>query len=423
MKHLLLSTLVLAGLAGTAQAQTGGVGVGTATPNAAAALDITAADKGLLIPRLDSAARIGISTPPAGLMVYQTAPRAGFYYYSGTAWVFIPDKARAGDNLGNHSATQALTLNGNQLRLRTSSDNNHALLYGSTYDGPLLYGYGGGALGYTSDGTTVTPALRWTRNNNVSVGLAGTNAGTGPDLSFGGAGYGEGIGSARATGSSNLYGLDFYTSSIKRLTIGNGGTVSVGVAGTNTGTAPDLAFGGSGTGEGIGSARSSGNPNQYGIDFYTGFNKRLSISNTGNVGVAVGNTTPSSTLQVAGTVAVGVARNIVGNSQGTRLGSYAASYLLLSPAAGADYYLLPNASTCPGRVYYVRNTTTNAAGSSTPSRPAYIGVEAGSGIADAADESNYAGPVYTLYAGGSTKTVTIVSDGVSWTVIRAGNAN
>ncbi|MDO7873824.1 hypothetical protein Q5H93_03700 [Hymenobacter sp. ASUV-10] len=327
-----------------------------------------------------------------------------------------------GDNLGNHTATQPLTLNNNMLRLRTANDNNHALTYSATYDGPLLYGYSGGALGATTDGTTISPALRWTGAGNVSLGLAGTNAGTGPDLSFGGAGYGEGIGSARAAGSPNQLGLDFYTSSVKRLTIGNDGTVSVGVAGTNTGTAPDLVFGGSGTGEGLGSARSAGNPNQYGLDFYTGFGKRLSISNSGNVGV--GTTAPSSTLQVAGTVAVGVARNLAGSGAGTRFSSYAASYLTLAPTAGSDYYLLPAPASCPGRVYYVRNVTSSANGATYPSRPAYLGVEGGGNVFfDAADEGSTGAATYTLYAGGSSKSVTIISDGVSWTVFRAGNAN
>lgn len=406
-----LSFLLLTAAPLAVEAQTS-VGIGTTTPNAAAALDITAPDKGLLIPRMDSVTRAAIASPPAGLMVFQTNGRSGFWYYTGAAWAFIPDKLRAGDNLGNGVATGTVALANNRLQLRGASDSYHALQYGGTYDGPLLYGYGGGALGYTSNGTDVTPALRWTRNNNVSIGLAGTNAGTGPDLSFGGAGYGEGIGSARASGSSNLYGLDFYTNSVKRLTIGNGGTVSVGVAGTNTGTSPDVAFGGNGTGEGIGSARSSGNPNQYGLDFYTGFTKRLSISNSGSVGV--GTTAPSSTLQVAGTVAVGVASGIVGNDSGTQLGNYSGSYLLLNPSAGANYYLLPSPASCPGRVYYLRNTRGDS--------DAYLGINGGSGgFINATDGGGSVNLTYTLYRGGASKTVTALSDGTNWTMIGSGN--
>ena len=108
--------LLLLAAAPLARAQTTpGVGIGTATPDAAAALDITASGQGLLIPRMDSAARVGIAAPPTGLMVFQTSPRVGFYYFGGGTWLFLPDKARAADNLGNHTATQNLNLAGNLL--------------------------------------------------------------------------------------------------------------------------------------------------------------------------------------------------------------------------------------------------------------------------------------------------------------------
>ncbi len=92
------------------------VGIGTASPNAKAALDISASGKGLLIPRMDSATRAAIVAPPDGLMVFQTTHRKGFWYAIGGAWLFIPDKARAADNLGNHLATQTLNLGANEIR-------------------------------------------------------------------------------------------------------------------------------------------------------------------------------------------------------------------------------------------------------------------------------------------------------------------
>jgi hypothetical protein len=108
----LFRLLCLLALAGSyclgARAQN--VGIGTTTPAASAALDITATGKGLLVPRLDSAARVGIASPATGLLVFQAGPRQGFYYYSGSAWLFVPDQARSGDNLGNHVATQNLNL-------------------------------------------------------------------------------------------------------------------------------------------------------------------------------------------------------------------------------------------------------------------------------------------------------------------------
>ncbi len=62
------------------------VGIGTVTPDVSSQLDISATDKGLLIPRLTASQRIGIASPATGLLVYQTNDVAGFYYYTGTAW-------------------------------------------------------------------------------------------------------------------------------------------------------------------------------------------------------------------------------------------------------------------------------------------------------------------------------------------------
>lgn len=109
MKHrflppLLVILLTLAALPG-ARAQ---VGIGTTAPDPKAALDISAPDKGLLIPRMDSSTRTRIVAPPDGLLVFQTDGRKGFWYAIAGAWVFIPDKARAGDNLGTHTATQPI---------------------------------------------------------------------------------------------------------------------------------------------------------------------------------------------------------------------------------------------------------------------------------------------------------------------------
>lgn len=110
MKHLLPIAALLALLPAAAVAQS--VGIGTTTPDAKSALEIRASDKGLLIPRLTETQRLAITSPPQGLMVYQTdgttsgGAQTGFWYYAGTGgWVYlIPD------NLGNHTATQNLNL-------------------------------------------------------------------------------------------------------------------------------------------------------------------------------------------------------------------------------------------------------------------------------------------------------------------------
>ncbi|MEI6091560.1 MAG: hypothetical protein WCR42_13985 [bacterium] len=74
---VLLSTIITA--------QDKNVGIGTTTPNASALLDLTATDKGLLIPRMTTAQRDAIVSPALGLLIYNTTDNKFQFYYGG--WV------------------------------------------------------------------------------------------------------------------------------------------------------------------------------------------------------------------------------------------------------------------------------------------------------------------------------------------------
>lgn len=86
------SLLLLLGLSANAQ-----VGIGTTTPNASAALDITSTTQGLLPPRMTQAQRNAIATPVQGLMVYcaNCGPNGEAQLYNGTAWVNLMGGAAA----------------------------------------------------------------------------------------------------------------------------------------------------------------------------------------------------------------------------------------------------------------------------------------------------------------------------------------
>lgn len=62
------------------------VGIGTSTPNASSALDVTSTTKGMLTPRMTQAQRTAIASPATGLLIYQTDGTTGYYYYNGVAW-------------------------------------------------------------------------------------------------------------------------------------------------------------------------------------------------------------------------------------------------------------------------------------------------------------------------------------------------
>jgi hypothetical protein len=76
----------------------------------------------------------------------------------------------------------------------------------------------------------------------------------------------------------------------------NGALVIDNANGNNGSIGPGLTFGSS-SGEGIASKRTAGG-NQYGLDFYTDFALRMSISNGGNVGIGTG--APDAQLNISG---------------------------------------------------------------------------------------------------------------------------
>jgi hypothetical protein len=83
MKKLILTALSLF-FVGAVFSQN--VGIGTNTPNASAALDISDTTRGILIPRVTLNQRNAIQNPAEGLMVYQQNGVKGFYYFSDNQW-------------------------------------------------------------------------------------------------------------------------------------------------------------------------------------------------------------------------------------------------------------------------------------------------------------------------------------------------
>ena len=192
----LLATALLLALPFCVRAQ--GVGIGTSAPDASAALDIVSSAKGALLPRLTAAQRTGIAAPATGLLVFQTdGAQAGFWYYAASGgWTFLNP---GGDNLGNHTATQNLNLQGNAL-VGTGADIGTAVGLGVRADGGLNLGQnmasGDVRLGYQAG------AAATTGGNSVFVGYqsgAATTVGSNNVFS----GYQSGL--RNTTGSANVF--------------------------------------------------------------------------------------------------------------------------------------------------------------------------------------------------------------------------
>jgi hypothetical protein len=81
------------------------------------------------------------------------------------------------------------------------------------------------------------------------------------------------------------------------------GSITVDAVEANNGTNFNTLTFGTSSGEGIGSPRTMGSPNRYGLDFYTQHDVQMSITHDGNVGI--GTNTPKNKLDVSGGLAVG----------------------------------------------------------------------------------------------------------------------
>jgi hypothetical protein len=73
------------------------IGIGTPSPHASAALDISSTTKGLLVPRMSSAQRTSIASPAKGLIIFDNQT-ATYWYHNGNAWKEIDGKNYTADD-------------------------------------------------------------------------------------------------------------------------------------------------------------------------------------------------------------------------------------------------------------------------------------------------------------------------------------
>jgi len=365
-------------------------------PDASAGLDVSYANKGLLMPRVAltaTNAAAPITSPAISLLVYNTATAGtspnnvtpGYYYWNGTAWNMLTTTAQtsnlawatigntgttAGTNfIGTIDSTDFVIKTKNLERARVTSTGNFAigstaftakkpeklLVDGGTTSSTNLISGKGTINNFLqlniqnlSAGTNASTDVVATANNgtdttnyiDMGINSSGNTAqyfGTANDAYIYNAGGAATGGNFYIGTSTSGKSLGFITggsiASNVRMFINGSGNVGMGTtaptqkldvngsirastsvisqgsvfadaATSNTGVvAPGLVLGGTGSGEGISSKRTTGN-NQNGLDFYTSFANRMSITNAGNVGI--GTTVPAYLLTVAGIVAPSV---------------------------------------------------------------------------------------------------------------------
>ena len=160
MKSFFMAAMLCASITASAQ----NVGIGTSSPNANSKLDITATDKGILIPRMDSVHRKAIPNT-VGLLVYDNTTNS-FWYNDGAAWQNIATAVSGWSLTGNHG-------------LDTSKN-----FLGTTDNAPLIFRVNNLFAGKIGDGAVSIGEGAYLNNQNpnnmilTAVGLGALHSNT-----------------------------------------------------------------------------------------------------------------------------------------------------------------------------------------------------------------------------------------------------
>jgi microcystin-dependent protein len=247
------------------------VGFGNPVPDPTSILDLTANDKGLLIPRMTQAQRdaLALNNPGRSLLVFDTT-LGMFFFYDGGNWYSLNEWVRlAGSNTvsltGNATVTGTVTA-------ATVTANNYTL--NSTGNGPVPMGgiimWSGAVASIPTgwalcDGTNGTPDLR----ERFIVGAGGDNPTVAVNGTFGGP-Y-----NPNTTGGSN--GVTLTTAQMPSH------NHSMGSAGSHQHMVKEVSRGDEGN---SGTDQSIGSHDEGGTEKYTSFDgaHTHTINNTGGGG-------------------------------------------------------------------------------------------------------------------------------------------
>ena len=187
----------------------GQIGIGTTSPDASSALDITATNKGFLMPRLTTAQRTAITSPATGLQVFDTDTNS-FWYYNGATWTegngvgkFIDGVSadiayydgRVGIGVNNFSQAHKLYLKSD----KTGNDEDHTAVridanYSGTQTSTTTYGMVTNAINSSSGTVSFAIGTQGIVNNQNTGGTISSGIGSYPQVNNSGTiGFGGGV--------------------------------------------------------------------------------------------------------------------------------------------------------------------------------------------------------------------------------------
>ena len=169
------------------------VGIGTTTPDASSALDVTATNKGLLVPRValtGCADTATVASPATSLLVYNnatagTSPNTvtpGYYYFNGTKWERLTNGGANSVGAFTTATTNGATITGGILQLAPASSSTGGVVttgaqtFGGikTFSSTITSTVATGTAPFTVTSTTPVPNL--SIGGNAATATTATNA-------------------------------------------------------------------------------------------------------------------------------------------------------------------------------------------------------------------------------------------------------
>jgi hypothetical protein len=253
------------------------VGIGTNTPDASAILEMLSNNKGVLVPRMNTAGMLAIPAPANSLLIYNTDSMCYFFYRLPTSsWVSLCSGTAGSGSIGATGATGANGIDGATGATGVAGTNGIDGVTGAT-----------GAAGTNGiDGATGAAGLAGSTGTTGFTGSTGATGPVGPT--------GVGLGTAGATGATGAAGTAG-TNGTNGTNGATGATGATGTAGTNGTNGTNGATGATGA------AGTAGTNGTNGTNGATGATGAAGTAGTNGANGATGATGAAGTAGTNGT--------------------------------------------------------------------------------------------------------------------------